>query len=1495
MTLRYPFADNVDLQRGKIENLEDGTEARDAVNLQQLQASIIAGPEFITSSNVPPLPQMLQASPDGDGNDVRYTMRVTNNTDVDTPAFTQFRFNNTLITVQRADDIVSAFATDYYTFTLTQPQINSLVNNFGDRTANELIIRYGTGANELDVVVLDDVGSEGTPIHYTFDDGTAGRFTVTPSDTGQPQVVLTGSDISIWRPNTPYLEGQLLIRTAESTVDGEVVASAGGLFYSVRAHTSPATFTDNNDIVPIPLTEVEWTAKLFDTRGFYETGDVVTTATTVDTTTTYQLWIHTGVGLDGRINQLTGDELPSSTSTVWMEVMAGGGGETYTISTQASATTGNAILRLDGDESAAQDIEIVGGNNITITQQNNNQLTINATGDLTPNLDVGELQDVTISNPMVGEILGITSVSEGVPAWGNVSDDGGQDISVNGVAQTNPDFLNSTANRGIAWTAIGNNITGVAGADSTKQDNLSSDQLAVVNANAFTDALQTRLGNVQQFALDTTTDIPDGKVSNNIARTTQLINDGDLNNTNIRLFTQGNPSTPIVSIPLGDIGAPVEYVFNTIADRNAGMQASGQAIVNYPNRVIYASVISDTETQTGTTFTSFWTLVDRPASGDDTTSDDWRELGTPGVQISSVIGCVYDPDDADADPVTGLVPVQLGTEDTTEGISRAVADTLYYQQTNNFSEIVVSGDDATTAANREAAQTNLDVAPSEEIVQINARLQDEIENYDAFSNLPHSSNYSYVENGALSDSIDEDANEDFYNSLGLFLVFGSDVSSIVEGDTFYIFDNGDPTSGTPQLVIRRNGIGATTLNTRTQLSFHVVEGFSWLEQFLEQPSFPGSSTRNMNIDTPEGRAAFMHFHTRTSNASLASYVRIPPGGGQATQAHASDSIPSTGSGRGELVSGFAVRQGLDTLQGLINDNWPPVGGFAVENLGEAQVNVGGTSTWPSLSEATVFGIGGITYSRSDGFAATGGPFTFPEASIVDVDVYISSVQAGTNITITASRNSVNEWGGALSDVSVGRHTIRLTKQRTGTYSLPNDEGLNMLLSSNNSGLVYHILAVRWSLTADVYRHIGSVEGGGSTITVDQSYSATSTNAQSGTAVAQAISGLGGGGGYPTISTTELPTTLQQGGNIIYYTGSSEAAEGLYRWSGSAYLPGPRILDIRDTVGTTVDTQAEDVDTITFSNRFTVSTNADIDVANLAIDTAQLAADAVDGTKIEDLAVDTEHLAASAVETAKINDDAVTGPKIANNSVGEGHLLFSNGTTELPGRVITYSTGGFSTIANPVPAIAQNTGSIADNQNRLNALTTRIGDLEDEVHNIEASSTRATTNFYRGLLNETTPDSDSLVTYTTAPTTANPDGVTRPWTLTQDEAGVATFRQGSVALDPEIDAHTTSHISDIYGHELNGGSYTRYESGFSQPQTEQYEGGFITPVAILRLRIGSVTYRVPLRISHDGQGRHYTHLYNPYPVDVDLNYDSYTITYHWIDICLLYTSPSPRDS
>ena len=57
-------------------------------------------------------------------------------------------------------------------------------------------------------------------------------------------------------------------------------------------------------------------------------------------------------------------------------------------------------------------------------------------------------------------------------------------------------------------------------------------------------------------------------------------------------------------------------------------------------------------------------------------------------------------------------------------------------------------------------------------------------------------------------------------------------------------------------------------------------------------------------------------------------------------------------------------------------------------------------------------------------------------------------------------------------------------------------------------------------------------------------------------------------------------------------------DGLYRWSGTAYLPGPRVLDFRHTAADgTVTTVAEDVDSATFSNDFTVSSDGTIGITN----------------------------------------------------------------------------------------------------------------------------------------------------------------------------------------------------------------------------------------------------------------------------------------------------------
>ena len=103
------------------------------------------------------------------------------------------------------------------------------------------------------------------------------------------------------------------------------------------------------------------------------------------------------------------------------------------------------------------------------------------------------------------------------------------------------------------------------------------------------------------------------------------------------------------------------------------------------------------------------------------------------------------------------------------------------------------------------------------------------------------------------------------------------------------------------------------------------------------------------------------------------------------------------------------------------------------------------------------------------------------------------------------------------------------------------------------------------------------------------------------------------------------------------------------------------------------------------------------------------------------------------------------------------------------------------------------------------------------------------------------------------------------------------------MDSDIDQHTTSHISDIYNHELLGGTYRRTESGGVTSGQIDYTGQFITPVGTMELVVGGQTLRIPLRITHDTQGRIFTHLHDPWPVTVDLDYTSYTITYRYIEI------------
>jgi hypothetical protein len=74
-----------------------------------------------------------------------------------------------------------------------------------------------------------------------------------------------------------------------------------------------------------------------------------------------------------------------------------------------------------------------------------------------------------------------------------------------------------------------------------------------------------------------------------------------------------------------------------------------------------------------------------------------------------------------------------------------------------------------------------------------------------------------------------------------------------------------------------------------------------------------------------------------------------------------------------------------------------------------------------------------------------------------------------------------------------------------------------------------------------------------------------------------------------------------------------------------------------------------------------------------VDTASIAADAIDGTKIADDSIDSEHYVDGSIDTAHIADDAVTSAKILDNNVGAAELNVSgNGTS---GQMLTSDGDG----------------------------------------------------------------------------------------------------------------------------------------------------------------------------------------------------------------------------
>lgn len=157
-----------------------------------------------------------------------------------------------------------------------------------------------------------------------------------------------------------------------------------------------------------------------------------------------------------------------------------------------------------------------------------------------------------------------------------------------------------------------------------------------------------------------------------------------------------------------------------------------------------------------------------------------------------------------------------------------------------------------------------------------------------------------------------------------------------------------------------------------------------------------------------------------------------------------------------------------------------------------------------------------------------------------------------------------------------------------------------------------------------------------------------------------VSGLVVGGNNITATYDDAAGTLTIDADLTGDITSIVAGAGLTTPDGSS---GDVTINVvgGDGITANADEIEVTVDDSTIELSASDGTGA-IQVKNLGISTAKLAADAVDGTKLADDAVDSEHIADGAIDTAHIGDDQVTADKLANTAVSAGSY---GSTTAVP--------------------------------------------------------------------------------------------------------------------------------------------------------------------------------------------------------------------------------------
>ena len=168
------------------------------------------GIPYLTASSIPAVPQDLVA-------DTAYHIRVTNLTNTDLPTAVALVIDNLSVPSGELDISrgVPSGDTEYFTWTPIQATINTIRNNFGSRTALDVVLRFGNPPSRVEVTIVDDVADR-LQTNTTYDLSAEGSSTQNAAD-----IRLSGSDSSTDNVTIAGAGGTTVARTGNTiTITG---------------------------------------------------------------------------------------------------------------------------------------------------------------------------------------------------------------------------------------------------------------------------------------------------------------------------------------------------------------------------------------------------------------------------------------------------------------------------------------------------------------------------------------------------------------------------------------------------------------------------------------------------------------------------------------------------------------------------------------------------------------------------------------------------------------------------------------------------------------------------------------------------------------------------------------------------------------------------------------------------------------------------------------------------------------------------------------------------------------------------------------------------------------------------------------------------------------------------------------------------------------------------------------------------------------------------